>query len=144
MRIECCKPNVTNTHTEYVIFIAFSAQRQLQSYIISTLRILLHVNQPNTERVTFPPFPFHFPITLHVTTLSEMTYTHIYTYIFINICCNYVFAVPQSWTQRTRSSYSNILHQHKAIYACWDQRCEECHLWSSSNCNQLHVAKFWF
>jgi len=59
MRIESWIPKATNSHTEYIKFIAFSPQQQLQRYIIRTLRLLLHINQVNKESIRIPLFPLY-------------------------------------------------------------------------------------
>ena len=113
MCIECWIPKTTNTHTEYTIFIAFSPQQLLQYYIISTLRLLLHINQVNKRTIRIPPSPS--PLSSMQLHLSEMTYIYIGAYFstfFVIVCSQW-----RSPEHIGHSAHSNILHQHKSIWA---------------------------
>jgi hypothetical protein len=133
MRSACWTINATNTHTAYVILRPFhcnhSYTKEPPCYILSTLRLLLHIKHVNKQRITIPPFPFTI---IFNATISFRNIIYIFIYLFTYLSTYIVIMYSQC---RSPEHTGHTVHIRiffiNTKYS--DQRCEECHVWSSSN-----------
>jgi hypothetical protein len=130
MSLACWTHKAKNKHTEYAILLPFQCKNIYTEAspcnIISTLRLLLHINQVNKARIRIPPFPF--PIIFNATTFfSNNIHIHILTYLstYVVIMCSQCRSPERTrHTVHIRTFFINIRHS----VLCCDQRCEECHV----------------